>query len=134
MRTETLRLIDAYYGAFNKGDLQGVINLLAEDVVHDVNQGSREVGKQAFARFLKTMSDHYRAQVADLVLMVSEDGSRVAAEFKVIGVYLRTAPGLPEARSQAYTLPVGAFFEVHEGLIARVTNYYNLQAWLDMVQ
>jgi steroid delta-isomerase-like uncharacterized protein len=66
--------------------------------------------------------------------MVSDDGSRAAAEFKVKGVYLKTYPGLPEARSQAYTLPVGAFFEVRGGRIKRVSTYYNLKAWLDMVR
>ena len=130
----TRRLIDAYYGAFNKGDLAGMLALLADDVVHDINQGGTERGKEAFARFLDKMNRHYREEVADLVITATENGHRAAAEFKVRGVYLKTDDELPEARSQAYTLPVGAFFTVRDGKIQRVTNYYNLNAWLDMVR
>jgi ketosteroid isomerase-like protein len=28
---------------------------------------------------------------------------------------------------------VGAFFEVRDGKVARVTNYYDLQSWLQQV-
>jgi steroid delta-isomerase-like uncharacterized protein len=131
---DTERLIDAYYGAFNKGDLRGMLALVADDVIHEVNQGSVEAGRPAFAAFLDKMAVHYREEVADLVIMTSEDGRRAAAEFKVRGVYLKTDHGLPEARSQAYTLPVGACFEVRGGKIKRVTTYYNLKAWLAMVR
>ena len=34
--------------------------------------------------------------------------------------------GLPAAHGQTYVLPGGAFFDVRDGRIARVTNYYNL--------
>ncbi len=41
--------------------------------------------------------------------------------------------GLPEARGQTYELPVGAFFEIRDGKVARVTNYYNLNDWIAQV-
>jgi steroid delta-isomerase-like uncharacterized protein len=134
MQNPSTRLIETYYGAFNRGDLAGMLALLDDQVVHDINQGESEVGKAAFARFLDKMNSHYREEVRDLVVMASEDGKRAAAEFRVKGVYLKSDAGLPEARSQEYLLPVGAFFEVDEGKIRRVTNYYNLNAWLDMVR
>jgi hypothetical protein len=31
-------------------------------------------------------------------------------------------------------LPGGAFFEIENGFITRVTNYYNLQDWIAQVQ
>ena len=34
----------------------GFLALLAEDVVHDINQGGRENGKKAFAAFLTRMN------------------------------------------------------------------------------
>jgi steroid delta-isomerase-like uncharacterized protein len=37
------------------------------------------------------------------------------------------------ARGQRYVLPAGAFFDIRDGRIARVTNYYNLQDWLRQV-
>ncbi|MEZ4368281.1 MAG: hypothetical protein R2939_18680 [Kofleriaceae bacterium] len=44
-----------------------------------------------------------------------------------------TDAGQPTARGQAYRLPGGAFFEVRDDKIARVTNYYNLSEWLRQV-
>ena len=67
--------------------------------------------------------------------MVFTDGSgtRAAAEFYIRGKYLSTDKGLPEAKGQEYYLRVGAFFEIAEGTITRVTNYYHLRSWLGMV-
>ena len=65
--------------------------------------------------------------------MASADGSRAAAEFTVHGEYIATDEGLPEARGQRYVLPAGAFFEIRDGKVARVTNYYNLNDWIAQV-
>lgn len=129
----TTALIAAYYAAFNDGQPQAMLDLLSDDVAHDINQGERETGRPAFARFLGHMNESYRERLADIVIMANQDGSRAAAEFVVHGEYLQTDPGLPEARGQRYILPAGAFFEVRAGKIARVSNYYNLQDWLRQV-
>lgn len=133
-REETRLLIERYYDAFNRGDMDTFLGLLAEDVVHDINQGAREVGREAFSRFMERMNRHYREELVEPVVMTSEDGSRAAAEFVVLGTYLVTDEGLPEAHGQRYRLPAGAFFEVRDGWIARVTNYYNLQEWIRQVE
>jgi steroid delta-isomerase-like uncharacterized protein len=65
--------------------------------------------------------------------MASDDGRRAAAEFVVDGVYKAADADLPPARGQKYRLPAGAFLEVRDGRIARVTTYYNLQDWLAQV-
>ncbi|MFN3448836.1 MAG: ketosteroid isomerase-related protein [Roseococcus sp.] len=127
-------LLRAYYAAFNAGDWDGMAALLSEDVAHDVNQGAREGGRAAFRAFLDRMARHYREQVEELVVMVSADGRRAAAEFVVSGEYLLTDPGLPPARGQSYRLPAGAFFAIEGGRIARVTNFYNLRAWIAQVE
>lgn len=129
--TETL--IRSYYDAFNAGDVEGMLALLTEDVAHDINQGARETGVPAFRAFMARMNAHYREQLRDVVVMVGENGTRAAAEFTVHGTYLATDAGLPEARGQAYVLPAGAFFEVREGRIARVSNHYNLADWIAQV-
>lgn len=129
----TTELISAYYASFNAGDLPRFLELLHDDVVHDINQGEREVGKDAFARFMETMSDSYRETIVDIAVLTNPDGTRAAAEFVVNGEYLASSAGLPEAHGQTYTLPAGAFFEVRDSRIARVTNYYNLQDWLRQV-
>jgi steroid delta-isomerase-like uncharacterized protein len=126
-------LVLAYYAAFNRGDRDAMLALLSDDVAHDLNQGAREIGRDAFAAFMARMDRCYREQLRDIVVMASPDGSRAAAEYVVHGEYLADDEGLPPANGQTYVLPGGAFFEVRDGRIARVTNYYNLQDWIAQV-
>ena len=79
------------------------------------------------------MNHHYRETLKDIVILSSPDGERAAAEFVVHGEYLATDDGLPAAKGQRYVLPAGAFFEVRNGKIARVSNYYNLDDWIRQV-
>ncbi len=127
-------LVLNYYAAFNRGDWDGMLALLADDVVHDLNQGPREIGREAFAVFLSRMARNYSEQLRDIVVMASPDGARAAAEYVVHGEYRNSDDGLPPARGQRYTLPGGAFFELRDGKIVRVSNYYNLQDWIAQVR
>lgn len=130
----SIELVLGYYDAFNRGDRQGMLALLAEDVVHDLNEGRRETGKAAFAVFMQRMDASYREQLRDIVVLVTQDGLRAAAEYVVHGEYLHTDEGLPPADGQTYALPGGAFFDIRDDRIARVTNYYNLQDWIRQVR
>lgn len=125
--------IRAYYDAFNAGDIDGMLACLHEDFAHHVNEGAVRLGKAAFADFCRHMSATYREHLADLVVMADDSGSRGAAEFTVHGTYLKTDPGLPEARGQSYVLPAGGFFSLKDGKITRVTTYYNLNDWIRQV-
>lgn len=123
--------IEQYYAAFNRQDWQAMLALLSDDVIHDINQGERQVGIDAFAAFLARMDRCYAEQVTQLVVM--QNGERAAAEFVIEGVYKATDGDFLAASNQRYTLPVGAFFELQHGKITRVTNYYNQQDWLAQV-
>jgi steroid delta-isomerase-like uncharacterized protein len=129
----SVETINAYYAAFNRGDAEAMLALLTEDVAHDINQGGRETGKEAFRRFLAHMDRSYREELTDIVVMASPDGTRAAAEFVVNGTYLATDEGLPPAQGQTYRIPAGTFFELKDGQIARVTTYYNLKDWITQV-
>jgi steroid delta-isomerase-like uncharacterized protein len=131
--SDAVILIERYYAAFNRGDWPAMLDLLAEDVAHDTNQGGRESGRDAFGAFLARMERSYREQLADVVVMATADGRRAAAEYVVHGQYLVDDEGLPPARGQRYVLPGGAFFDIRDGKIARVTNYYNLNDWIAQV-
>lgn len=122
-----------YYAAFNRGDWAAMLDCLTDDVVHDLNQGARETGREAFAAFLARMHASYSEELRDIVVMAAPGGARAAAEYVVHGTYLAADAGLPAANGQRYVLPGGAFFELRDNRIARVTNYYNLQDWLDQV-
>jgi steroid delta-isomerase-like uncharacterized protein len=130
---DTRALVARYYAAFNAGDVAGMLDCLADDVAHHVNEGAVRVGKPAFEAFCIHMNRCYRERLTDIVVMASPDGTRAAAEFTVNGSYLETDEGLPEARGQTYVLPAGGFFSVRDGRIARVVTYYNLADWVRQV-
>lgn len=129
----TKDLIAAYYAAFNAADTEAMAKMLSEHVAHDVNQGERRVGIDAFREFSAHMTRCYRERLTDITIMASEDGTRAAAEFIVNGEYLKTDEGLPEANGQTYRLPAGTFFEIEGGKISRITTYYNLEDWTRQV-
>lgn len=132
--SSTEELIQLYYEAFNRGDRETMLRLLHPAVTHDINQGKSEDGLEAFRTFLKHMDKCYEEKVEDLVVMVADNAERASAEFYIRGKYLVTDDGLPDATGQNYHLRVGAFFDILDGKIARVTNYYNLQDWLKQIQ
>ena len=132
-RKATESLIARYYAAFNAGDAPGMLALVTDDVEHRVNQGAIRHGRALFAEFCAHMGVSYRESLRDIVILVADAGDRAAAEFTVQGSYLKTDPGLPEARGQTYVLPAGAFFNIRDGRIARISTFYNLPDWIAQV-
>ena len=128
------QLIENYYQSFNNGDWDRFFTMLSKSVIHDLNQGERQIGIPKFREFINEMNRCYKEKVVNLVLMTNSDGSRVAAEFIIEGVYHHSQTGLPEAHGQKYRLPVGAFFEIQNQLVTRITNYYNLNDWIQQVE
>lgn len=129
----TRATLETYYTAFNAGDAAGMLACLTDDIEHRVNEGGIRRGKALFTEFCSHMGVSYRETLKDMVIFVNEDATRGAAEFVVHGEYLKTDPGLPEAKGQRYILPAGAFFDLRDGKIARVTTFYNLQDWVAQV-
>ncbi len=132
-RQDAIAAIAAYYAAFNAQDGEAMLACLSDDIAHDINQGERQSGKEAFRSFLAHMDRCYRETLADITIMASDDGRRAAAEFVVHGEYLASDDGLPEASGQRYILPAGAFFDLADGRITRASVYYNLADWLRQV-
>ena len=130
---DAVTLVSRYYQAFNAADVETMLACLSDDVRHDVNEGAARHGKARFAEFCAHMARCYKERLTDMVVMVSEDERRAAAEFVVHGEYIATDEGLPKAEGQRYVLPAGAFFEIADGLISRVTTYYNLADWTAQV-
>ena len=126
-------LIRRYYDAFNAGDAEGMLALLTDDVRHDVNQGGVRTGKAAFREFLAHMDRCYAERLSDVVIMTEPTGAHAAASFTVHGTYKETDEGLPDAAGQTYELPAGTFFDIRDGLIARVATCYNLNDWIAQV-
>ena len=125
--------IAAYYSAFNAQNPAGMLACVTEDIEHRVNEGGVRRGAALFAEFCAHMGVSYRETLTDIVVFADETGTRGAAEFVVHGEYLQTDTGLPEAKGQRYVLAAGAFFDLHEGKISRVTTFYNLNDWIAQV-
>ena len=96
-------------------------------------RSERRQGKEKFRAFNARMTHNYKEELKDIVVLVSKDATRAAAEFNVHGVYKNTEEGLPDAVGQKYVLPAGTFFAIRDGKIARVTTYYNLTDWIAQV-
>ena len=127
-------IVNAYYAAFNAKDAAAFLDLLTDDVEHNINQGDTEIGKTAFAVFLQRMNRCYDELIIDITVLTEPSGKRAAAEFIVHGKYLEADPGLPPATGQNYVLQAGAFFTIRDGKIARISNFYNLPDWIAQVR
>src|SRR4051812_41380941 len=110
----SVQIIEAYYRSFNARDYAGMLALVADELVHERNQGDRVIGRDQFAEFLQRNDKAYREQLVDLVVMSEPGNVRFAAEFTVVGKYLQADPGMPPAHGQSYELPAGAFFELDD--------------------
>lgn len=130
---ENSQIIENYFKAFNTGQSAKMLEMLHPEVEHDINQGKTEVGKEAFEKFMKHMDECYKEQLKNMVIFASSS-NRVSAEYEVHGEYLKTDGSLPPAKNQKYMIRAGSFFEVEKGLIKRVTTYYNLPLWIEMVK
>ena len=127
------KTVEAYFAAFNAGDIEAMLACVAEDVAHHVNEGQVRRGKAAFGEFCAHMSRCYQEELTDMVIFAAEGGTRAAAEYIVNGTYLATDSGLPEANGQSYRLPAGSFFSLEGDKISRVVTFYNLADWVAQV-
>jgi steroid delta-isomerase-like uncharacterized protein len=130
----TSALILRFYAAYNRRDVDAMLDCVNDDVVHDVNQGQREIGKAALRAYLERILRCYQEELRDIVVLSIDDGTRAAAEFVQHGVYQDTEPGMPPAGGQRYVLPGSGFFSVHMGKIARVAHHYNLHERATQIQ
>lgn len=114
-RASSEKLIRAYYTAHGIGDIDGMLKLLADGVIHDPADGARELGKAAFRARYEQARARCQESVADMALMGDKEGRRMAAEFTVMGRHLDSGQG--------YGMPAGAFFLIDERKILRLTEY-----------
>jgi steroid delta-isomerase-like uncharacterized protein len=133
MAQSTTDLIKNYFQAFNANDMETFLSLLDDNVLHDINQGGCQTGKEAFKKFMDHMNHCYEENITHLIIMTNEDGSNAAAKYMVEGTYLTTDNNFPDAKQQKYALPAGSFFTIKNNKITRVTTYYNVSEWINQV-
>lgn len=129
----SLDVVNKYYEAFNRKDVNAILALCTDDVVNDPNQGDSQTGKDKLKAFLETAWAHFDEKVSDLVSMANADQSKIASEYLVHGTYYKTKPGLFPATNQKYVISPATIFTLKAGKISRMTRYYNTKKWLEMV-
>ncbi|MBB6002872.1 nuclear transport factor 2 family protein [Arcicella rosea] len=129
----SLEIVKQYYACFNNKDWAGMLALLHPEVRHEPNQGEPRIGIELFTEFLKHMDESYEETLMDMFFFAEPTDERVAVEFVVNGIYKKGEEGLPEAHNQTYILPAAAFLGLKDGKISRVTTYYNLPLWIQLV-
>lgn len=127
----TGQLLQAYIDAFNAGDEEALLATLADDVIHEINEGETELGKDRYRAFRAHMNACYAEQLEDAVLF--ENGSRGAVEAMCAGRYIQTDAGLPLATGQTYRVRIAIFAEGNGHQLTRVTSFYNLRKWIEAV-
>jgi steroid delta-isomerase-like uncharacterized protein len=132
--TPTEALVRRYYDAFNRGDTEDMLACVADDVIHDLNQGERRLGKERFRAFCARMAHHYKEELREIAVMGSADGARAAAEFNVHGGPIWPAKrACPRPRASAMSCPPARSSPSATAKIVRVTTYYNLTDWIMQV-
>ncbi|EFO31850.1 putative cytoplasmic protein [Roseibium sp. TrichSKD4] len=127
-QTRLRALLNTFFAAFNAGDTAQLSQLVTDDVVLDINQEQRRVGRDAFLAFNALMRQSFKERVCSLRIHVSEDGMRAGAEYKVSGscaFNLGENGAWSSSAQERYLLSVGSFFELRGNRIARMTAYYN---------
>lgn len=128
-------VVQTYIESFNTGNREKMFSTVDSNVSHEVNQGEIRVGISQFKEFMKHMDDCYKETLKDIVILTNPHfPERVSVEFTVEGNYLKTDSSLPPARNQFYAIRAGSFFEVKNSKISRITTYYNLPKWINIVK
>ena len=133
MTVDVRDLLQRYFNALNDRDIRACTALVSDELILEPNQGFAEQGRDAFAGFLERQLQCYRETIESLVILAEPEGRYAACEYRVAGEYLATDDGLPEACGQRYQMRVGAFFEIRDALITRISLHFNLPDWLAQV-
>lgn len=134
MSENSIEIVKSYFAAFNEGETPKMLSLLHPEVEHEINQGRMEVGLEAFRKFMVHMDQCYKEKLLNMTIFSSADANKFSAEYDVHGTYLRTDGNLPPAKGQTYVIRAGTFLEIRDQKISRVTTYYNLPKWIEMVK
>ncbi len=122
-----------YYNAFNNKAWSRMAGLVHPDVLHFPNNNSLRTGRSAFLEYVQSNARRYDEWLTSFTYFANEAERKIAIEYVVNGKYIGNAPGFPPAHGQSYVLPGGAFFDVKDKLIYRISTYYNSHDWLDQV-
>lgn len=132
-KDSTDKLIGEYYHAILDQDLDQFIGLLSGDVVHEINEGKMETGKDKFKTFMEEQFSHGKIKIKDLIILTSPEGQYAMTRFICSGQYDKNIKGFPAAKGQKWEIPVVSYFKVENDKINHVAVYYNLNSWINQI-
>lgn len=124
-------VVEAFYEAFSRGDLEAARATMSDDI-ENVDPTGTIRGWEAFRQFIQTFKD----ASPDCRLVARrfvEDGNLVANEGSFEGTFtnaLRSPAGELPPTGQRFELPFAEFNEIEDGRIKRHTVYYDQMALL----
>lgn len=127
------KLVQNYYDAIAAKDLSLFLELLTDDVVHEINQGLVEKGKALFKTFMEKQFSCGDQHIQNLIVFSSPDGKYATSRFTCSGKYTKSESGYPLATGQFWEIPVVSYFEIRENQFSHVAVYYNLADWINQV-
>lgn len=128
-RAKTEALIQAYIDAANIPDNAAILALMDDDIVFEINQGMRQIGKDNLRLILASKAAHMKEQLADAVIMSNVDGNFGAAEFTWKGSNLVALEGFPNSGGQRFSMRAVITFEVEDGKFTRITSHRDVNEW-----
>lgn len=129
----THELIKKYYDSILSQNLSEFLGLLTIDVVHEINQGNTEIGREKFKTFIAEQFSHGKIKIDDLIILTSPDGKYATTRFLCSGNYAKSIEGFGPAKNQYWKIPVVSFFKVSNGKISHVAVYYNQNEWMKQI-
>ena len=129
----TLAIVQQYYQFFNQKNWAGMLSLVDTEIRHETNQGEVRTGHEKFTSFLQKMDECYDENLTDMLFFTEPSNHSIAVEFTVNGIYKKGDDDLPPAHHQTYILPAAAFLVVKDDKITRITTYYNIPHWIELV-
>lgn len=131
--TMSNQIIKQYYDAILEQSVPNFLNLLSEDVVHEINQGDTEVGKSKFKTFMEQQFSYGEIEINDLIILSSQDGKYGFSRYLCSGKHVKNVEGYPPATGQHWKIPVVTYFTINNNKISHVAVYYNQKDWINQV-
>lgn len=110
---DATRLVQKFIEAVNARDGEAIAEIVSDDVAHDL-AGARTIGSDALRAFFADRANKTGENLADVVILTGQGGSRAAAEFTRRG---------RAADHSSHSVAGGWFFEIDDGRISRITDY-----------
>ncbi|WP_157928763.1 nuclear transport factor 2 family protein [Pararhizobium haloflavum] len=115
--------IDSFLDALDRQDGTAIASLLSAEVAYDPGFGDRIIGASAVRDTLIERATALKERHGDRLFLASDDGSRVAAEVTLRGIYDMSLPQFGPAEGQSYSVPAVLVAEMEGGRISRLSRY-----------